>query len=212
MRCASSPRSCAAWVWRGGGGRGRAAEQNVSPATMSRRVGDALRQLAEVLRGMGVAGADELTLAEHFGDPANLPRAGIESIDTLRFAPDWRALAALTPTAPASVRPFRVGVFISYAHVMTMGSNDKHGSIYGQARSTLLMTDPDLRLVGIIEPGTGDKGVVEAALREYSIVGGLIEATDVAALRTLDVILLGVLYRTTPAMMRAIRDAVSSGV
>src|SRR5262249_16869051 len=63
----------------------------------------------------------------------------------------------------------------------------------------------------IIEPGTDSKGIIEGALRDYGLVGGLIEATDLPALRSLDVILLGILYRTSGAMMRAIRDAVAEG-
>src|SRR5262249_47328334 len=125
-----------------------AAQHKTTPPTMSRRIRDALRDLAYALRRMGVAGIDELTLAEHFGDPTNVPELAGDAIDGLRFAPDWRALAGAFAAGSAlhkPAKPLRVGVFVSYRHVMTMGIDDKHGSIHAQTRSSMLMTDPDIQ-------------------------------------------------------------------
>ena len=49
-------------------------------------------------------------------------------------------------------------------------------------------------------------------MRDYSILGGLIEADDPAGLQTLDVLLLGVNFSMSPSIARAINQAVRSGM
>jgi RNA polymerase sigma factor (sigma-70 family) len=97
---------------------------NVSVPTASRRVTAALRQLAHVLRDMGVPAAHERDLADQFrdADAAALNPDDVHDHGGLRFAPDWRT-AALTPFGAAAAtttplcgfaRPIRVGAMLSY--------------------------------------------------------------------------------------------------
>jgi hypothetical protein len=68
-----------------------------------------------------------------------------------------------------------------------------------------------LQLVAVVEPSTVHRGIVESTLRDYGIVGGLVEADDEATLATLDVLLLGNNYAMSAPVARAIRRAVQSG-
>lgn len=81
-----------------------------------------------------------------------------------------------------------------------------------QVRTTQYLADPAFQLVGIAEPGTTGRGPVERVLRDYELTGGLIDATDVEGLKTLDVILLGTVFAIEPAVAAAFAEAVRSGV
>jgi RNA polymerase sigma factor (sigma-70 family) len=203
-----------------------AVARGVSVATLSRHAAAAVRDLAVVLREMGVTGVDELTLAEQFADPAML--AGyleLSGSDDLRFAPDWRApfftagAAALEPQPsgpywPGWSRPIRVGALVSYLSSITWGAGYRRArhDVEVQVRTMQHLSDPAFQLIGIVEPGTSGRGPVERALRDYELTGGLIDGTDVASLRTLDVILLGSVFAIDPAVAAAFAAAVRSGV
>jgi RNA polymerase sigma factor (sigma-70 family) len=199
----------------------------VSVPTASRRAADALRQLAQVLRDMGVAVASDQAVANHFDDPRALVDLDRE-IDQddhggLRFAPDWRS-ADLSPlgvvaSAPAAstllpgwTRPVRVGVMISYHSTMGAVVDGKYVGTKWQVHTSTFLPASGLQLVGVVEPGTVHRGVVESTLREYGIVGGLIEADDEIALATLDVLLLGLNTWMSAPVARAINRAVRGGV
>jgi RNA polymerase sigma factor (sigma-70 family) len=189
-----------------------AERETKSVATISRRVNAALGALAAVLRDMGIAAADDLTLAEHFGDPGNVP-VEIDAHDPLRFAPDWRAAAHRPSDATFAgwSRPLRVGVMVSY---MTMAKPTATGILLTpecQVLTAGLIVRPGIQLIGIVEPGSSAYGGVERLLRDWDLIGGLIDASDEAALRTLDVIVLGVNWFMEPPVAAALHGAVSRG-
>lgn len=204
-----------------------AGRAGVSVPTMSRRLTATLQDLAAVLRDMGLGAVDELTLAEHFGDPLNIDASGtFERDEPLRFAPDWRTVGAIAPPTlpvpseavltpattflPGWSRPIRVGVMVSYLSLITDVRGGMRQELHRQAESTHWLVHPGFRLVGIAEPGTTDRGPVESILRDFELIGGLIDSTDAEGLATLDVILFGQNFATTEATARAIVAAVSS--
>jgi hypothetical protein len=175
-----------------------AGELGTSVPTVHRRVAAALRQVAEVLRSLGVA-ADDLSVAAHFGDAQAAGEMDLSDHGGLRFAPDWRS-AELTPFGAGSTeltttlipewsRPIRVGALVSYESSRIVGANHKPMSMWQQVYSTTVLPQA-VRRVAVVEPGTVHRGIVECTLRAHGIIGGLIEAGDVTALQTLDVLLL----------------------
>jgi len=195
-----------------------AGRTNISIATVSRRAHEGLEALAGILRDMGVD-SDDLTLAEHFGAaaPDSIERDG------LRFAPDWRVLASEALASPRRsdlriphiagwTRRIRVGAFLSHSSTTRLGTNGVYHLPEEQVWSTRLLLHPGFELVGIVEPGTSWRGPVERTLRDYELLGGLVDSTDEAALQTLDVILLGLNWSIDPQTSRAFASAVRSGV
>jgi hypothetical protein len=137
----------------------------------------------------------------------------------LRFAPDWRAAEFAPLGAPADAvlfptgsRPLRVGVMVSYESTITRGWHNFFGSMSGQVQSTPLFPATGLQMVGVVEPGTVHRGIVERTLRDYSLIGGLVEADDVLGLATLDVLLIGNNFALSPNIISAINRAVRGGV
>ena len=201
-----------------------AGREAASVATVSRQTTRAVSDLAAVLRDMGVESADDLTLAEHFGDPSNLPPDEPAADDGLRFALDWRVTASLLegaevrpisqPCLPGWSRAIRVGAFLSYASNVFFNRllSGNHLSLEAQVHSLDFLNSPGFELVGIIEPGTGGVGPVERTLRQYDLTAGLIDATDTAGLQTLDVILLGINFVITRPIVHAVNQAVRGGV
>jgi RNA polymerase sigma factor (sigma-70 family) len=205
----------------------------ISVPTASRRTNAAISQLATVLREMGAGEIDDLALSEHFGalmPVAALPHGpsgpGEAPDDSLRFATDWRtpmlssALApSMTsmrdetiPTLPGWPRPLRIGVFVSYTSWSTVGWRGIRQTMETQVQSTPLLVHPALQAVGVIEPGTDRRGLIETTLRDYELTAGLIDATDVESLKTLDVILFGQNFALRDDVARAFHEAVSAGV
>ena len=84
----------------------------------------------------------------------------------------------------------RVGVLISYQSTRVQFSNRTYVGTKWQVHSAAFLPAMGLQLVAVVEPGTVHRGIVEGTLRDYGIVGGLIEADDETALATLDVLLL----------------------
>jgi RNA polymerase sigma-70 factor (ECF subfamily) len=195
-----------------------AVRMKYSVPTASRRVVDGLRQLAKVLRDLGIP-TDDQTVADHFAGGSLCDDIDESDHGALRFAPDWRC-AELTPlgcASPASLlpgwsRPMRVGILISYQSTRTLGINKVYVGTKWQVHSTSFIPPTGIQPVAIVEPGTVHRGVVESTLRDYGIVGGLIEADDATALATLDVILIGINYTMSPNIARAINRAVRGGV
>jgi RNA polymerase sigma factor (sigma-70 family) len=192
-----------------------AVQRKLSVPTACRRVADAVRELARVLRELGVEAADDTEVAAQFGaeDGPNGCDGGGQS--GLRFAPDWHA-ASLTPLGmshsptiiPGCARTIRVGIFMSYAtamHAIDIGTK-------WQVHSRAFFPGTGLQLVGVIEPGTDDRGIIEGSLRDYGVLGGLIEADDEVGLATLDVLLLGNNLSLAPSTARAINRAVRGGM
>jgi RNA polymerase sigma factor (sigma-70 family) len=191
-----------------------ATEHRTSVPTMSRRVAASLHQLGEVLQELGVVGPeledDDALAAMLHANPGDM---------NLRFAPDWRAAEFAPLGAPADAvlfptgsRPLRVGVMVSYESTITRGWHNFFGSMSGQVQSTPLFPATGLQMVGVVEPGTVHRGIVERTLRDYSLIGGLVEADDVLGLATLDVLLIGNNFALSPNIISAINRAVRGGV
>lgn len=207
-----------------------AARTGQSIATVSRRASAAVQQLGVVLREMGAPGTDEHLLAEYFADPAYAASRDLSDPDSpLRLARHRRALelslrrqtfafddgaigpAIVGPLMPGWTRPIRVGAFVSHASILAVGHRGSRISVENQVASTALLADPRFELVAIVEPRTTHFGPVERAIRDYELHDGLIEATDAGGLASLDVILFGISFATTPAIIDAVRTAVSDG-
>jgi len=194
-----------------------AGREGTSVATMSRRMARTLADLAGTLRGMGVRSVDDLTLAEHFGDPVNLAPFVGGGTEGLRFAPDWWPIHGPDAIAGGTLRagwnrPIRVGAFVGYRSSRTVGHRGIQHEIEEQVKSSRLLIEPGFQLIGLTEPGTTGIGAIERTLREYELTGGLIDATDVAGLKTLDVILFGINIVLPDGVAAALVEAVSSGV
>ena len=194
-----------------------AAEAGTTVSTMSRRTTAAVERLASIVRELGVAHADGVTIAELFGDPSLLEReAGCDSTGPgLRVAADWRSLLGGVAEAssgflPGWDRPVRVGVMVSYRTTVEPYLNGVVFDGEAQAEATRHLAGP-VSLVAVVEPGTSGIGVVERTMREHDLTGGLIDSDDADALATLDVLILGVNYRLSLKQIAAIHAAVSAG-
>lgn len=196
-----------------------AGESDASVATVGRRVQAALADLAAVLRDMGIESVDDLTLAGHLEDsPSQVDAEG----QGLRFAADWGTTVLAPPERnplspglrllPGWKRPIRVGVFLSYESTTVTVTRDFRQPVEGQVQTTRLLRAPGLQLVGIVEPGTSGLGSIERTLRDYELLGGLIEATDVPSLKTLDVILFPNNLAVSDAVAASLVEAVESGI
>jgi RNA polymerase sigma factor (sigma-70 family) len=188
-----------------------AGQKRTSVASISRQTTAAVADLAGAIRQLGMNAIDDAAISEYFGT-----RLGSSSHDDgLRFSPDWRALhwPLSDPIgAGAPFRRIRVGMFVGLASSFVTTRLGRPLRIETQVRSSRLLVDPRIELVGIVEPGSPDKGIVECTIREHEITAGLMLGTDAAALQTLDVIILGVNSRLAVRVAEALANAVRSGV
>jgi RNA polymerase sigma factor (sigma-70 family) len=194
-----------------------AGRYHMSISTVSSRVNAALDALASVLNDMGVRAADAQTLAEAFGEPPD-PVDGLGN-DPLRFAPDWRDTENAPSPEPHPLnllpgwnRPLRVGVLISYRSTLIVGEDGSYWPADLQLHSIRYVPRDGIQLVSIIEPDTAECGPIERAMREHDLTGGLIDACDADALRTLDVIILSWNRSLSAAASTALTHAVGAGV
>lgn len=202
-----------------------AARTGESVATVSRRCARAIATLAGLLRELGVVDGDEHLLAEHFADPAYAAsRDASEPDSPLRVARTRRAMeraagatfaladasspAVVGPLLPGWTRPVRVGAVVSHASILAVGYRGARVNASIQVEATGLLADPRFELVAVVEPRTTHHASIERKIRDYGLLGGLIEATDVAGLASLDVLLFGCNFVVTPAVVRAVRAAV----
>src|SRR5207244_3653526 len=162
-------------------------------------------------RDMGVESVDDLTLVQHFRDAALMPQDLHD--EPLRFASDWRAPMLGLPGQflPGWNRPIRVGVFISHASASTRSNDGEFHPVELQGRLANLIVDPGFQLVSIAERGSTELAPIERTIREYELLGGLIDAADAEELGTLDVIILGINFAMAPAVARAFAEAVRGG-
>ena len=110
------------------------------------------------------------------------------------------------------VRPLRVGVLIGHLSTTTANPEGTHLPIERQVDFLQSLLDPRYELIALVEPETFDQPVVERTIREYAVYGGLVDATDRDALRTLDAIVVGWNFAVLPRVLRAIDEAVREGV
>jgi len=145
--------------------------------------------------------------------------------DGLRFAPDWRAPALARqplhnsdiqiPYLPGWQRPIRLGVLVSLKSLkvpVEAIANKEQQQPDGQVWTTQAIVHPGIQMVGIVEPRTSCHGAIERTLRDFELTAGLIDGTDLDALRTLDVILLGVNYAMDAKVAAAFNAVVHEGV
>ncbi len=165
---------------------------------------------------MGLKSLSTSDLADCLGEPGASADAMIGGCDDLRFAADWHAAARdlatprTTTFLPGWSRPIRVGALVSQA---SMSFN--YGFFHdpdAPLGSCAWMHQGPFELISIVEPQTTHIAQVERLIRDYALLGGLISVTDVEALRTLDVILLGFNWLMLPGAANAILQAVRSGV
>jgi hypothetical protein len=114
---------------------------------------------------------------------------------------------------PGWSRPIRVGVYVSYlSHCTVSALSGIRGRVEKQVSSTCLLADPSFQLISIVESGTSELGLIERTIRDHDLTGGLIDATDVDGLKTLDVLWLGTNFAAPVGALKAFVQAVSSGV
>ncbi|MEM8737943.1 MAG: sigma-70 family RNA polymerase sigma factor [Planctomycetota bacterium] len=186
----------------------------VSIATLSRRAAEAVEQLAIVLEGMGVFGAGDLPLAAYLAD--------LRGPDSGGFAEAYTGDAGLVQSVsfpgreatpfPGWTRPMRLGVSLSHQNHARLSRMGFQTPLSYQTRATWWIDHPGVDLVGLIEPGTLDYAETEATLREYEIHAGLIDITNAAGLRTLDVIIVPNRLIYNRRFLQPIIAAVEAGV
>lgn len=186
-----------------------------SVSTLSRQTTAAVDQLAVILKEMGVLDADGLPLKQMLADwggdaSASYFRDGELLAHTHRFG---GPAAEAAPRCPGWDRPIRVGVLISHLSlILPMGPNAVFLPHEAQVKPLAFLDGVGFDLVGVVERGGTQFGPVESTLRDFELHAGTIYADDAEALRTLDVIVLGINLKLTPASAEAIRSAVRGGV
>lgn len=182
----------------------------VSVATASRRIREALDQLAAVFTGMGLLGPDDLPLAQLLADQPGEALLEYHRDEGLRHHPFLQRQA--TENFPGWDRPMRVGVHLGYAYHMTPNRWGFASYVEHQAVPATRFDHPGIETVGLIDPDTSDRGIIEVGLRNFDLTAGLIDVTDRAGLETLDLIITGHRVIHRPDLLRAINAAVRSGV
>lgn len=191
-----------------------AVRYGVSVATMSRRVAQAVEQLAIVLEDMGVLGAADLPLPAYL---ANLRDSGQNAWPTDYYRDPGLCHSTHLPRQntfgfPGWDRPMRVGVRLSYYQHAYTNTNGFGVLLDNQASPLSRIEHPGIELIGLIDPDSSLYGIVEATLRDYEIHAGLIDITDVPGLKTLDVIFMPNRLIHIPRFVRPVLEAVRSGV
>ncbi|MEM7624984.1 MAG: sigma-70 family RNA polymerase sigma factor [Planctomycetota bacterium] len=188
-----------------------AADAEVSVATMSRRVATAVEQASLILEDMGLLGAGDLDLSEL------LQRLGGMGAEYFRDGHDWLT-PEVCPSDDAGTGPLpatrrrRVGVVLSHEAIVTPNKNKVYIQEEEPGFMLRVLKDADVDLVALIDPGTADLGIIERLRRDYEIHAGLAHATDLAALETLDVIIMGLCFSLPYRVLRAVHAAVRAGV
>lgn len=175
-------------------------EGGPSIAARSRRVARALKELAQIFEEMGETDSDVAA--------QQISRRG----EGLAFGMWDKRPRIDRPTAPGWTRPIRVGVLLSYFCHQVVLPDQSRLSVPWQCRGIHLALNPRFDFVSLVEPGTSDQPVIERHVRDLDLDDGILDATDAAALRTLDVIWFGRQWRVMPRVAAALREAVESGV
>ncbi|QDU33512.1 RNA polymerase sigma factor SigZ [Poriferisphaera corsica] len=183
-----------------------AEQKQISKSTASRRLADAQYALRSTFKEMQLDTYDDLCNDHLFV-------SAVLNYTPEHVAPTNTHLLPMSPhKRDRTLKPIRIGIFISQQSHML---RSKHGTRLHFAFQLINMgriTHPNLHIVGLIEPGSIDYGPVEASLREFSFNAGYMDATNAEALKTLDVITLGYNFAISPTIIRAITEAVESGV
>lgn len=195
--------------------REMAADRGVSVPTMSRRTSAAVGELAEMFRRLGYENLDDVSLndmLELSGASCNGPGG-----DELRYGESWARMLAAADRESVEVdpmlRPIRVGVYVSASSV-GFQSHGMNGLPIEWQMDPMFSRPGGRRfeLIAIVEADYADSGPTESAIRDYDLTGGMIRSTDVEALRSLDVIIVGICRSMCDATLDGIVDAVRGGV
>ncbi|MCX5660478.1 MAG: sigma-70 family RNA polymerase sigma factor [Planctomycetota bacterium] len=197
-----------------------AADMGVSTPTACRRVRQALARLRDRLADLGFERPEDAAAAARDLDrPGGLGRPGLGAAVAAEAAAEsgilWEQQAARGSNGHllhAGRRPIRIGVMISYLTLTTPNFQGLYLPAEHQLIGTPLMLDPAFRLLSVVEPGSGELGPVEAAVRKHNLLAGMIDATDARALQTLDVIYCGTIACLPNSVLDAVAQAVASGV
>ncbi|MFA9480219.1 RNA polymerase sigma factor [Phycisphaerales bacterium AB-hyl4] len=196
--------------------RAVAKARRVSIATASRHVQAALAELRHAYESLGVDGIhSKAMLADVLvgsGWRNYIADHGLSHY-THRPLPGAGMISGAPQAGPDGwPRPIRVGVIVSYSSATRPNNLGKVMPIEQQVVWLPFLEDPRFELVGVVEPDTSDQPQIERVIRGYDLTAGLIDGTDLEALRTLDVIYLGWQGRIIPQVIRGIAEAVSEGV
>jgi RNA polymerase sigma factor (sigma-70 family) len=197
-----------------------AGQNNTSVATMSRRTAEALRQLGEVFRDMGVEPPDAEALAGWLQriDPAKRMGNGCDGQHL--HAGDWAEVDPMrrfrpthgTPMPEGWTRPIRVGVMMSWENWRRPWRTTYYSTAEEGAYPLRFLQHPGYELFAVVDPGTSDLGVVERSIREYEVMGGLMHWDSAEDLAMLDVLVAGHAFWMTPQIIKRIHQAVRGGV
>jgi hypothetical protein len=177
-----------------------------------------LDRLTEIARKLGAFDADAVTIAACFGDARRLEMdLGCPVGDGLRMAVDWpalldRASAAQPGLLPGWSRQLRVGFFTSWASATRVTHDGFSVPVDLQMSLSRWLPHGPVQPVAVIEPRSSGHGLIERAVRDYELFGGVIEITDAEGLGTLDVLMIGNDFFLSAAGARAVRSAVESGM
>ncbi|QDU33514.1 RNA polymerase sigma factor SigX [Poriferisphaera corsica] len=178
-----------------------ASQRSCSVATISRRLAAASKKLRNVFRGLNLNTLDEICTDALF----------THAILNYTPAPTYRT-TDYDPNTPT----INVGVYISQFSLETP-ENYHFKQIYLSTwfqlyNTTFLKNCSNVRIIGLIEPGSIKCPQIEATLREREFTGGYMDITNTENLKTLDVIFVSTNYATPNAVLDSIYDAVHSGV
>ncbi|QQE11601.1 sigma-70 family RNA polymerase sigma factor [Planctomycetota bacterium] len=178
---------------------------HISQSTASRRLASAHHALRNAFKDMNLDTYDDLCNAHLFVTSlTNYAPQNFRPHKTFNFEQDL----ADTENSPL----IRIGTFISRQSYLVPGRFGFTLPMSFQIGNLRHFEHPNVRIVGLIEPGTIDYGPIESTLRNYSFNAGYMNATDTEALKTLDVITLGLSFSASPSVVNAITEAVESGV
>ncbi|QQE11604.1 sigma-70 family RNA polymerase sigma factor [Planctomycetota bacterium] len=178
-----------------------AAKRSCSTSTISRRLNTACKNLRNVFRDLQLNTLDEICTDTLFAE-AVLNYTPATTFRTAEYQPN-------KPT-------INVGVYVSHlttqATVTTHNFNKKVSTWHQLFNATFLKQCPNLRLIGLIEPGTIDQPQIESTLRERHYTGGYMDITNINDLKELDVIFLGTNFATSSLVLNSVYEAICSGV
>ncbi len=192
-----------------------AASTGSSISTCTRRIQDALDQLVSVMPSELQAYAGQ----EDTIEPAALDTAELRLFrdrDDLHAAAQFVSTASRSGSHEHGALPgrelIRVGVLVSH-YATTVPQYQGFFQSFDQGVATLgNLSDPRIELVAVVEPDSLVRPNIEAVIRDYAVLGGMLDVTNTEDLKSLDLIHLGDTFAILPAALDAICEAVRSGV
>ncbi|QQE11603.1 sigma-70 family RNA polymerase sigma factor [Planctomycetota bacterium] len=182
-----------------------AREKQISKSTASRRLAAAHQSLRNAFKDMDLETFEDLC-NDHLFVTAITNYVPQHSKQHQTFNVD-----SVTATKD-DIKPIRIGIFLSHQSYLARTRLGAQLPMPFQIYNMKNFEHPNVRIVGLIEPGTIDYGPIESTLRDHSFNAGYMNAANPESLKSLDVITLGYNFIITPPVIRAITEAVESGV